>query len=267
MVKHTYEIEVMAKNGTRQKVTLRRFKKDDAPRLYKSWSNPQNYRFNEIPRAVVCLPDGTVITGIESIAQMVDYSWPSEYGQYYFVIEDSLTKELIGNVRIGCDYGDKDVWGFGYNLVRQDDKSEYTMDDINLAFMPDGVTKDANWGRGYATAIVKFIINLAREQNIKKVISGADILNFGSIKPMLKNGMEYVGVDDDIDPTCEIDLTKPTTIPTEEELDKIWKEYLQEIEEIQQKYKSKLAENTQKHYQKAVKIWQEGQWYKNQKGK
>ena len=192
-----YEIEILNKDGTIDFLLLRRFKKEDAPRLFKSWSNPQNYRFNEIPLGVKKLEDGTVKSGVELIEEIAERDFPDIDGQYFFVIEHN--GEIVGNCRFGCckNWNSKfsnrdDVWDFGYNIVRSDDKDSYTLQDINNAFKPNGIISDTKyWGKGYISAVIGFIINKAKEMGITIVTSGADVLNYGSIKPMLKNGMKF----------------------------------------------------------------------------
>lgn len=274
MLKNQYEINFININGEETNLLLRRFKKQDAKRLYMSWSNPQSYRFNEIPKAYERLSDGTIKTGVDLIADMADYDWPSSFGQYYFVIEDKSTKNIIGNVRIGTLPWDKkyknrtDVWGFGYNIVRSDDKEVYTLKEIKNAFKNNGITKDEKtWGKGYATAIIKFILEIAKQQGINKVVSGADILNYGSIKPMLKNGMTFVGIDDDLDPTLEIDLTKPIIIPTKDQLKLLWDEYQNIVNKTVEEKSEQINKNTQKHYNQAILRWREAQEITSKKEK
>ena len=81
-------------------------------------------------------------------------------------------------------------------------KEEYTIEDIDRVFTPNGLFPDEKyWGKGYIRKVINFIINLAQEEGIKEVISSTDILNYGlgiiyaeglGVEEDIKKGVGYL---------------------------------------------------------------------------
>ena len=95
-----------------------------------------------------------------------------------------------------------------------------------MARIPDEVY----WGNGYITEVIATILEVARVNGIHKVVSGADIHNFGSFKAQIKCGMKYDCLDDDNDPEFVIDLDEntPLVFPSIEEIEAEWDRTLKE---------------------------------------
>ena len=90
------------KNG--EKLILRRFSRNVAKRLYMAWTNPQAFRYNDIPEV-----DMNDENEWDCVGDIADYGFPNNYGQYFFVIyrinPETEKEELIGNCRFGkCPY-------------------------------------------------------------------------------------------------------------------------------------------------------------------
>lgn len=253
------------KNG--EKLILRRFSRNVAKRLYMAWTNPQAFRYNDIPEV-----DMNDENEWDCVGDIADYDFPNNYGQYFFVIyrinPETEKEELIGNCRFGkCPYkkyrDQEGVWDFGFSIIRDDDKLEYSDEEIKRAFTSEeeqrktgikALYPDATyWGNGYITEVIATIIEVAKQNDVKKVVSGADIHNFGSCKAQVKNGMKLVrdeegnvDFDEDGDPEFEIELDKNTPIqfPTKQQIDIEWARTLNEL-------KNKLAN---KEFQENCKI-------------
>lgn len=239
---------------TGEKLVLRRFSKDVAKRLYMAWTNPQAFRYNDIPR--VNMNDENEW---DCVGEIADRTFPDEYGQYFFAIfrinKETGKEELIGNCRFGkCPYekyrNQEGVWDFGYSILRADDKLEYSDEEIKRAFMSEeeqiktgtaALASDKTyWGKGYITEVIATVLQIAHENGVKKVVSGADIHNLGSSKAQVKCGMKLVchsdgkaAFDEDGDPEFEIDLdkNKPLVFPTQQEIDSEWSFSLSQINE------------------------------------
>lgn len=233
---------------TGERLILKRFTKDVAKRLYMAWTNPQAFRYNDIPE--INMNDENEWDCVGDIA---DYGFPSDFGMYFMSIfrinPTTNTEELIGNCRFGkCPYEmykDKDdVWDFGFSIIRDDDKLEYSDEEIKKAFMSEKEQSDTGipalekdktyWGQGYITEVIATILEIAKQEGIKKVVSGADIHNLGSCKAQVKCGMKLARFDDDHDPEFEIDIDKnyPLIFPTQEEIDKQWDYTTEEIQKV-----------------------------------
>ena len=235
------EIKIIV-NGKPQTLLLREFRQEDVLQIYKSWSNPQNYRYNEIT------------WDINDVMEMVKYPCPTSWGMFYKVAEIKETGEIVATCRFGTRYDTKPedmVWDFGYNVFRTDDKEIYTIEDIKTAFK-NGVTRDSSWGKGYGKAILCAIIEIARKNGVKKLIAGADSRNFGSQKVMMKNGFVFYRTDEDYDVQLCLDLTKPTIIPSPEELAHIWEEHEKLVKAHIEKNNSKINEIDTAHFYDAI---------------
>ena len=238
------------KNG--EKLVLRRFTKDVAKRLYMAWTNPQAFRYNDIPQV-----DMKDENEWDCVGEIADREFPDNYGQYFFAVyrinAETGKEELIGNCRFGkCPYkkyqNQDGVWDFGFSIIRGDDKLEYSDEEIKRAFMSEEeqaktgisalVPDETYWGNGYITEVIATILKTAQQNGTKKVVSGADIHNLGSSKAQVKCGMKLVRdkegrveFDEDGDPEFEIniDQNKPLQFPNRQEIDAEWELTLFEI--------------------------------------
>ncbi len=277
MEKREYRTIARSKTGDEVELIFRPYIKGDfetAKILYQSWSNPQNLRYNEIPRGMEIDEDGNIKNGIQLVESIVDYGFPSEDGRYWMVIEaeEDGKRKVVGNCWFGNrswdeDYAKNESWGFGYNIIRSDDKDldneEYTIEELCDVFA-NGVKCDKNWGKGLATAIINFILEQARQEGVKDVISGADILNYGSLKPMFKNGMRYYRLDrEDKDPDMIIHLKDDNASAVGEQMETEWQEFQKEMKEIIVKNSEFYKERDKARFNKAVKRQKEWRDYKN----
>ena len=82
----------------------------------------------------------TILTN--SINDIVNESWPSSWGMYFFVLEDLSTNEIVSTCRFGgtIKENEEKIWDFGYSTFRGDDKENYTLEDIREVFK-NGVKK------------------------------------------------------------------------------------------------------------------------------
>jgi RimJ/RimL family protein N-acetyltransferase len=256
--------EIIYTNGTRtktgEKLILKRFDKIHAKRLYMAWTNPQSFRYNDIPE--VNMEDENEW---DCVGEIANYGFPSDKGMYFMTIHrinpQTNEEELIGNCRFGkCPYKDykdrNDVWDMGFSIIRDDDKLEYSDEEIIKAFTSEsdqktlGITAlyadNTYWKNGYITEVIATILEIARQNGIKKVVSSADIHNLGSLKAHIKCGMKLSEInseykfdndnnpevdidseykfDNDNDPEVDIDIDPNTPIqtPTKEEIDAYW---------------------------------------------
>lgn len=255
---------------TGEKPVLRRFSRENAKRLYMAWSNPQAYRYNDIPQV-----DFNDENEWDCVGEIADLPFPDQNGQYFFAIfrinQKTGKEELIGNCRFGkCPYKmyrDQDgVWDFGFSIIRGDDKLEYSEEEIKRAFMSaeeekksgiKALTPDTTyWGNGYITEVIATILQIAHQNGIRKVVSGADIHNYGSAKAQVKCGMKFARFDDDKDPEFEIDLdqTIPLVFPSQKEIDDEWIFTLSQIQEMlaSQENQQKWEEYRIKKLEKAL---------------
>ena len=228
------------KNGRKLDEQVR---KDEVLSIFKSWSNPQNYRYNEIT------------WDIEDVNEMFDYKMPTEWDMYYMVAELKETGEIVATCRFGRRYDDdtNSIWDFGYNVFRGDDKEEYSLDEVVSVFEDAGLKRDSlHQGKGYAKEILDTIMKVAKSEGIKTLYSGADIDNFASIKAMIKSGFYFVCIDDDGDPCMEFDLTVPSNALTKEEIDANWNEYLEIIKVKREELVDVVNENYISQYSSAL---------------
>lgn len=244
--------EIIYTNGnltkTGEKLLLKRFNRNEAKRLYMAWTNPQAFRYNDIPE--VNLEDKNEWDCVGDIA---NYAFPSSEGMYYMTIHriNSATgeEELIGNCRFGkCPYkkyrDQNDIWDFGFSIIRADDKLDYSDEEIYKAFMSETEQKATStkalipdttyWGNGYITETIATILEIARRNGIKRVVSGADIHNLGSCKAQVKCGMKLSGFDEDNDPEfmIHLDENEPIVFPNKIEIDEEWEYTLSKIRPI-----------------------------------
>ena len=84
---------------------------------------------------------GNMMSGIELVEEIADYGFPSEDGKYWMVIEteENGKRKVVGNCWFGNrswdeSYAKNESWGFGYNIIRSDDKDldyqEYTIEEL-----------------------------------------------------------------------------------------------------------------------------------------
>ena len=215
--------------------------------IFKSWSNPQNYRYNEIT------------WDIDDVDEMFDYDFPTSWDMYYMIAESKESGEIIATCRFGKYHDDETnlVWDFGYNVFRGDDKESYTLDDVRSVFDENGLVKDEKyWGKGYAKEILNLIMKIAKSEGIHKLYSGADIDNFASIKAMIKNGFIFSTIDEDGDPCMEYDLlNKRQSEMSKEEIDRAWENYLITIAKEKKNILDKVQENYINQYSSALAFY------------
>lgn len=239
--------EIIYTNGTHtktgEKLILKRFDKIHAKRLYMAWTNPQSFRYNDIPK--INMEDENEW---DCVGEIADYGFPSDEGMYFMTIHrinpQNNQEELIGNCRFGkCTYEDykdrNDVWDMGFSIIRDDDKLEYSDEEIIKAFTSENDQKTLGinalypdktyWKNGYITEVIATILEIARQNGVKKVVSGADIHNLGSLKAHIKCGMKLSEInseykfDDENDPELEINIDPNTPqTPTQEEINTYW---------------------------------------------
>jgi len=236
------KIEIIREEDVKdKKYILRRFEDKDVHRIFMAWNNPQSYRYNSIDWNEKCVQD------------IVNLSWPSSWGMYFMVLEDFDSHEIVATCRFGGDNDNtlkESEWDFGYCTFRSDDKETYTIDDIRDVFN-NGVKPDnSKWGKGYSSLMVETIIKIAQDEGIHKLSSGADGMNWGSQKVMMKNGMTFYEFEDDGDVDFIIRLRDengellPIEKPTKEELKPVWESYMQMVK--QKHGESELKERIEK---------------------
>lgn len=222
MVPKTIKIKVASEGGATKNYVLRRFEKEDAHRIFCAWNNPQSYRYNSID------------WNESSVQNMVNYSWPNQWGMYFMVLQDEQTGNIVATCRFGTpDKNNKNEWDFGYSTFRSDDKQNYTLDDLRNVFK-NGVTPDKLcWGKGYCSIMLDAIIKIAQKEGVQRLISGADGQNWGSQKVMMKNGFSFYEIEDDGDVDFILELYdqngNPLKIvkPTKQQLEPVWNAHMQ----------------------------------------
>lgn len=217
----------------------------EVERIFKSWYNPQNYRYNEITWDKA------------SVDEMFDYKQPTDWGMYYRIAELKGTGEIVATCRFGKYYGDQTdtVWDFGYNVFRDDDKDFYPYEEIKRAFQPNGIKKDINyWGKGYAKEILEKIIEIAIEEGRAKLYAGVDMANYGSQKVMIANGFVFSEIDEDNDPCLELDLSSYNSSKkrSQEEIALAWSTYLKILDEKKEEYEHEMENSTLDKYYSAI---------------
>ena len=274
MEKREYRRIFKDKDGNEVVLIFRPYIKGDfdtAKILYQSWSNPQSLRYNEIPRGMEVDEYGNVKNGVQLVEGIADYGFPSEDGRYWMVVEveEKDCRRIVGNCWFGNrswdeTYQKNESWGFGYNIIRSDDKDlsrdEYSVEELYDVFQ-NGVKSDKNWGKGYATEIIKFIFDQARVAGVKDVISGADILNYGSLKPMFKNGMRFYRFDDG-DPDLIIHLQDDAYANNCDQMEIQWTEFKKDMEKEIDSKSEYYKERDNNHLNKAIKRQEEWREYK-----
>lgn len=117
------------------------------------WSNKENERYMSDP-----------VDSLDEVISICENRENNEENGYLTVATLKDTGEVIGT----CSFGPTDEkyeWGFGYSIDQ-----EY-------------------WGKGYATEIVKAIIEYGNSVGIKDFIASHAIENPGSGRVMEKSGM------------------------------------------------------------------------------
>lgn len=258
------QIEMINKYGEKQILIFRKMVKEDAVKIFNSKNNPYNCIYNGIPRFIVKQKEGYK-TAIEILEEIACDDIPNHNGQYFYVVEIKKSKELIGWCRFGpCKgwverYSDRDdVWDFDYNIIRTDDKDNYSIEDIENAFNQNVLKLDKNWGCGYATEILKFILKFAKQNKISKVTGESHVLNFASCKVQIKNGLKFVGFNRDKYAEFEIDLLESDIGKTDLCL-KNWDEYLKEANKFVYDNKIFFESERKELFELAVKRWEERQ--------
>ena len=141
------------KNIISERLILRIITKDDAKDIWEIWSNFENERYMSDP-----------VDSLEEVISICENRENNEENGYLTVATLKDTGEVIGT----CNFGPTDKgyeWGFGYSI-----NQEY-------------------WGKGYATEIVKAIIEYGHSIGITDFVASHAIENPASGRVMEKAGM------------------------------------------------------------------------------
>jgi len=137
-----------------ERLNLRDIAEGDAKAVYGVWNNKENEEYMVDP-----------VDSIDEIASIAKQMSADE-NNFLTVVSLKGIDKIIGTICFGKT-GDKPEWGFGYNI-----KKEY-------------------WGNGYATEIVKAVIEYGRGEGIKDFISSCAAENLGSARVLEKSGMIF----------------------------------------------------------------------------
>ncbi|MBU5424961.1 GNAT family N-acetyltransferase [Tissierella pigra] len=141
---------MLPNNIISERLILRDMMMDDSKDVWEIWSNSENERYMSDP--------------VESQDEIVSIFDTDDRNGYLTVAILKDTDEIIGT----CCFGPtdrNDEWGFGYS-IRQE-----------------------HWNKGYATEIVKSVIEFGYSSGIKDFIASCAIENTASGKVMEKCGM------------------------------------------------------------------------------
>lgn len=251
MVPKKHEIQILDKETKQiKKFLLRRFENKDVERIFMAWNNPQSYRYNSVD------------WNKRDVQSLADESWPSSWGMYFMVLEDLENNQIVATCRFGGDTKEKaeKVWDFGYSTFRSDDEEKYSVGDIRDVFK-NGVKKDELcWGKGYCSLMLDAIIKFAQDEGVDKLISGADGMNWGSQKVMMKSGFTFYEIEKDGDVDLILKLKdengelQPIHKPTKEELAPIWEQHMDMVKKAHSRFILRMIvkRNEKKHYYKSL---------------
>lgn len=145
---------MLSKNIETDRLKIRDVTKADAQRVYDIWCNPDNEKYMGDPVSSVA--------EVESICEGL-----AKDEGYLKVLVLKETDELIGTCCFGLT-SSGEAWGFGYSI------------------------KEAFWGRGLATEMVKAIIQFGQELGINTFVSECAEENTASARVMEKCGMKKI---------------------------------------------------------------------------
>lgn len=139
-------------NITSERLIIRSVTVEDAKDIWEIWSNGENERYMSDP-----------VGSLEEVISICENREDNNSNGYLTVATLRDTGEVIGTCCFGPEKDDE--WGFGYSI-----KQEF-------------------WGKGYATEIVKAVIQFGQSLGIKDFTSDCAIENTGSGKVLEKSGM------------------------------------------------------------------------------
>ena len=135
-----------------ERLILREMAISDAKDVWEIWNNSGNQKYMGDP--------------VESQEEIISICQNNKNGDDYLTVATlKNTGEIIGT----CCFGPtsrKEEWGFGYSI------------------------KENFWGKGYATEIVKSVIEFGYGLGVRDFVSSCAIENTGSWKVMEKCGMK-----------------------------------------------------------------------------
>ncbi len=135
-----------------ERLIIRNMSLDDVDEVWHIWRNSDNEKYMKDP--------------VESVEEIITICLNSKNSNGYLtVVSLKGTDEIIGT----CCFGptnNKNEWGFGYSI------------------------KQSFWGSGYATEIVRAVINYGSSLEITDFISACAIENSASGKVLEKIGMQ-----------------------------------------------------------------------------
>lgn len=136
------------------RLLLRSMRHDDAQIVYKLWSDTENNKY-------MCDPAGSV----EEVEMIIEDNTNSDMNLVVATLKN--TDVIVGTCWFGvvCD---KNEWGFGYNILKE------------------------FWSTGYATEIVKGVIDYGISMGIKTFNSSCATENIASGNVLEKNGLKIV---------------------------------------------------------------------------
>lgn len=143
-----------------QRLMLRPFTMDDAEAMYSNWASDP-----EVTRYLMWDAHTDV-----SQTRAVTKEWVESYGQPSFYLWAIVLDEPIGTISV-VDVSDRDEWlEIGYCLSRK------------------------HWGQGIMTEALDCVMRfLFEEVQAHRVHLRHDVLNVGSGRVMIKNGLRYEG--------------------------------------------------------------------------
>lgn len=197
---------MLKKNFESERLIFKPFqelKESEKEIIIESWSNPFNARYNSTKDA------GKYVEDISKLKEPTFQDLNNYYDCMYFrAVFDKKTDEIVGTCRFGKYYKSDvfDCWDFGFNVLLK------------------------HWYKGYGTEILGSIVEIAKCENVKKIIGCADMENFASYKAMIKNGFIYSGLDEDGDFIYSLDLEKEKI--SINKINKNWKDHIKMSKEV-----------------------------------
>jgi len=148
-----YGDNMISKPIQTERLVIRDVTPEDASSIYEIWNNPENDKYM-----------GDPVGSLEEVMDICNEITSSD--SYLKVIELHGNHDIIGT----CCYGvtsKSDEWGFGYSISKK------------------------FWGNGFASEIVKAIIDEGTRNGIVHFISECAAENVASARVMQKNGMTF----------------------------------------------------------------------------
>ena len=200
-----------------ERLILKPFKsltEEQKEELIKSWDNPFNARYNAEPNSRKSIED-LIARDEPSFTNSDKY-----YDTMYFRVVYDKNGNLIGSCRFGKYPESKtlDTWDFGFNVLVR------------------------HWSKGYGSEMVKKIIEIARNEDVKFLRGGADNDNFASYHAMAMNGFKRCEEPDrsgDFEYILDLNAPKRTKEECEVEWESHIKAYIDRPDEEDKKFGKK----------------------------